>query len=72
MFRKDESNQRDRGRRRHQENSQASWFVGGQAPSKAIGPPITVEHHIDYSVAQVPASNDSLYVDPVYPEIVPS
>jgi len=39
---------------------------------KPSDPPITVEHHIDYSVAQVPASNDSLYVDPVYPEIVPS
>ena len=29
MLRKDESNQCDRRRGRHQENSQASWLVGG-------------------------------------------
>ena len=48
------------------------WEVKPRPPPKAIGPPITVEHHIDYSVSQVPASDNWLYVDPVYPEIVPS
>ena len=48
------------------------WEVKPRPPPKAIGPPITVEHHIDYSVSQIPASDNWLYVDPVYPEIVPS
>jgi len=36
MFRKDENNQRDRGRRRHQENSQTSWLI--PHPSRAQTP----------------------------------
>ena len=48
------------------------WEVKPRPPPKAIGPPKTVEHHIDYSVSQFPASDKWLYVDPVYPEIFPS
>jgi len=44
------------------------WEVKPRPPPKAIGPPKTVEHHIDYSVSQVPASDKWLYVDAEYPE----
>ena len=44
------------------------WEVKARPPPKATGPPKTVEHHIDYSVSQVPVSDKWLYVDPQYPE----
>ena len=44
------------------------WEIKERPSPKAIGPPKTVEHHIDYSVSQVSASDKWLYVDPQYPE----
>ena len=53
------------------------WEVKKRPPPKATGPPKAPEYSIDYSVSQLPASdnlsrasgsNDYLYVDPVYTE----
>ena len=48
------------------------WKVKPRPPPKAIGRTITVEHYIEYSVSQIPASDEWPYVEPVYPEIFPS
>jgi len=36
------------------------------------GKPMTPEYHIDYTDSQLPVSDNYLYVDPVYTEILPS
>jgi len=43
-----------------------------QRPPKATGPPKPAEYSIDYSVSQVAASDNWLYVDLVYLEASPT
>ena len=40
-------------------------------PPKANAPPMAPEYHTDYTDSQVPLSDNSLYVDPQYPEVYP-
>jgi len=42
------------------------WEIKQRPPPKSTGPP---EYRIDYSVSQLPGSDDWLYADPVYPEV---
>ena len=44
------------------------WEVKPRPPPRAIGPPKTPEYNIDYSVSQLPPSDDYLYLDVDYPE----
>jgi hypothetical protein len=46
--------------------------VKPRPPSKTAGPPKVPEYAIDDSTPKVLVSDDWLYVDPVYLEIVPS
>jgi len=42
------------------------WEIKQRPPPKATGPPKPAEYSIDYSVSQVPASDNWLYVDLQY------
>jgi hypothetical protein len=42
------------------------WDLKGRPPPKVNSPPMTPEYHIDYTDSQLPASDNYLYVDPVY------
>jgi hypothetical protein len=44
------------------------WEIKQRPPPKASGPPRAREYSIDYSVSQVPGSDNWLYMDPQYPE----
>ena len=44
------------------------WEVKPRPPPKSAGPQKTSKYSIDYSVSQLPASDEWLYVDPQYPE----
>ena len=57
------------------------WEVKPRPPPKATGPQKTPEYSIDYSISQLPdsdnlsrasRSNEWLYVDPKYPEVCPT
>ena len=42
------------------------WYQKARPPPKVNLPPMTPEYHIDYTDSQLPASDNYLYVDPVY------
>jgi len=46
-------------------NHRGLWEIKQRPPPKSTGPP---EYSIDYSVSQLPGSDNWLYADPVYPE----
>jgi endonuclease III len=48
------------------------WDRKARPPPKATGPPKIREPIIDYSMSQLPMSDKWLYVDPEYPETIPS
>jgi endogenous inhibitor of DNA gyrase (YacG/DUF329 family) len=48
------------------------WDIKQRPPPKATGLLKPPEYSIDYSASQLPASDEWLYVDPVYTEILPS
>ena len=50
----------------------ALWAQKARPPPKANAPPMAPECHFDYTDSQVPVSDDSLCVDPEYPETFPS
>jgi len=44
------------------------WEIKQRPPPKASGPPKAREYSIDYSVSQVPGSDNWLYMAPQHPE----
>jgi len=74
MFWKDESHQRDRGSGRHQKGPQAPRIMGGKssAPGQSDWATQGPEYSTDYSTSHIPISDKCLYVDPEYPETLPS
>jgi len=44
------------------------WEIKQRPPPKSTGPPKPPDYSIDYSVSQLPGSDNWLYADPVYPE----
>jgi hypothetical protein len=48
------------------------WEVNPLPPAKATGQPRAPEYSTDYSTSHIPISDKCLYVDPEYPEALPS
>jgi len=47
------------------------WEIKQRPPPKATGQPKPSEYSIDYSLSQLPGSDNWLYAEPVYPEASP-
>ena len=48
------------------------WEFKPRPPPKATGPAKISEYSIDYSISQLPVSDNYLYVDPDYRETFPA
>ena len=49
------------------------WEVKPRPPPRRVNEtPKPIEPHIDYSVSQIPESDNWLYIDPEYPEAYPA
>jgi hypothetical protein len=48
------------------------WETKERPPPKATGPPKLADYVIDESISQLPVSDNWLYVDPEYPDILPA
>jgi len=48
------------------------WYQKARPPPKVNSPPMTPEYHIDYMDSQLPASDNYLYLDPVYSDDHPA